>query len=260
MKYNIEKLYLDCIDDSGNCFIIYRAELDLSFLRLHYSGFIFSDTKGEAYERSSIKKSDKPVIDDSILLDLKTFIIEGRWKRSDTPFKISLYKDPESKELIWDCHHPRAMAEIKCNGNTYKGLGYAETLSLPMKPWELPIDELRWGRFLSDSYTVIWIRWKGKVPVNRIFLNGIEKNDAIFHDENISFGEGVYKLEFSDIAIIRKGRLLNLFTRFSFLKILFDRRILNTMEIKYKAKTIFSKHSSSLSEGWSLFEIVTWAK
>ena len=193
-------------------------------------------------------------------MNLKTFKINGSWERSDAPIAISLYKDNQNHELIWNCHHPKSRTIIKYNGKIYKGFGYAESLSLPVKPWNLPINELRWGRFLSDSSTVIWISWKGKFPVNRIFLNGIEKNDAIYHDEIVSFDDGIYKLEFSDITIIRKGRLLNLFSGFSFLKILFDRRILNTMEIKYKAKTIFSRNSSILSEGWSLFEIVTWAK
>jgi hypothetical protein len=44
------------------------------------------------------------------------------------------------------------------------------------------------------------------------------------------------------------------------LKIFLNRRILNTVEIKYKAKTTLSKNSVFLSNGWSLFEIVTWGK
>jgi hypothetical protein len=67
-------------------------------------------------------------------------------------------------------------------------------------------------------------------------------------------------LRFSEILIIRKGKLLNLFSGIYWLKFMFNRRILETMEIKYKAKTIFSKNGIGLSKGWSLFEIVTWAK
>jgi hypothetical protein len=152
------------------------------------------------------------------------------------------------------------LTEIKYDGQVYKGFGYAETLSLSIKPWNLPIDELRWGRFFSDTCTVIWINWKGKFPVNRIFLNGVEYNDATYKDDIISFCDGIYQLRFSEVLIIRKGKLLNLFSGISWLKFLFNRRILETMEIKYKAKTIFSKNSVSLSKGWSLYEIVTWAK
>jgi len=42
------------------------------------------------------------------------------------------------------------------------------------------------------------------------------------------------------------------------LKLFINRRILNTIEIKYKAKSTLSKNSALLSTGWLLFEIVTW--
>lgn len=260
MNYYIEKLYLDCIDESGNCFIIYWAKLDFSFLSLFYSGLIFSDSEGFVNEKSVFKKSERPIINESLHLYQKTLKIDGRWKRSDDPFVISLYKDDEHNELIWNCHHPKSFAEIIYNGKVYKGFGYAETLFLPIKPWNLPIDELRWGRFLSGTNTIIWINWKGKYLINKIFLNSVEFNDAIFKDDIISFCNGIYQLKFSEILIIRKGRLLNLFSGISCLKYLFNRRILNAAEIKYKAKTIFSKNAVILSNGWSLFELVTWAK
>jgi hypothetical protein len=193
-------------------------------------------------------------------MNLKTFKINGSWERSDAPIAISLYKDNQNHELIWNCHHPKSRTEIKYNGKIYKGFGYAESLSLTIKPWNLPIDELRWGRFLSDTCTIIWINWVGKYPVNRIFLNGVEYNDAIFKDGIISFSDEIYQLKFSEILTIREGKLLNLFPAISFLKLLFNRRILDTVEIKYKAKTIFSKNGVRLSKGWSLYEIVTWAK
>jgi hypothetical protein len=44
------------------------------------------------------------------------------------------------------------------------------------------------------------------------------------------------------------------------LKIIFNSRILNTLEIKYKARSSFSIDLIAIEKGWSLFEIVTWAK
>lgn len=229
-------------------------------MRFVYSGLVFCDAEGFTTEKSSLRKTKKPVINGTIHLNhkfLKTGVI---LKRTDDPIIRSLYIDNENNELIWNCHHPKSFTEIIYNGKFYKGLGYAETLFLPIKPWNLPIDELRWGRFLSDTCTIIWINWKGKYLINKIFLNSVEFNDAIFKDDIISFSNGIYQLKFSEILIIRKGKLLNLFPGISCLKFLFNRRILNTMEIKYKAKTIFSKNAVILSNGWSLFELVTWAK
>ena len=54
----------------------------------------------------------------------------------------------------WSCDAPGAGVEIVCeDGVTIRGAGYSEHMVLAMLPWKLPIDELRWGRWLSPSST-----------------------------------------------------------------------------------------------------------
>jgi hypothetical protein len=219
---------------------------------------VFCDSESFTTEKSTLRKAKKPVINGIIHLNNKYLKIDVSLKRTDEPIIRSLFKDSKSNELLWNCHHPKALAEVIYNGKPYKGLGYAETLFLPIKPWNLPIYELRWGRFLSDSYTLIWINWKGEYPVNKIFFNGVEYNDAIFTDDIIRFSNGMYQLKFSQIQLIRKGKLSGLLTKMKLLKIFFNNWMLNSMEIKYKAKASLFKNSLVFSNGWSLFEIVTW--
>jgi hypothetical protein len=107
---------------------------------------------------------------------------------------------------------------------------------------------------------LIWINWLGKYPKNIMFCNGIEYSDAIFDKYTIIFGDGSYQIKFSEIQHIRSGKLSGLFSKKTLLKYLLNSRILNTLEMKYKAKTIFCKNSAFLSSGWSLFEVVTWGK
>jgi hypothetical protein len=234
--------------------------VEFFFIRFVYSGLIFCDAEGVTTAKSTLRKTRKPVINGTINLNHEFLKIGGSLKRADDPIVRSLYKVSENNELIWNCHHPKALAEIIYNGNIYKGFGYAETLLSPIKPWNMPIDELRWGRFLSDSYTLIWINLKGKYPVNKIFFNGIEYNDAVYENDIIIFDDGIYQLKFSEIQLIRKGRLSGLFSKMKLLKMFLNRRILNTVEIKYKAKITLSKNSVFLSNGWSLFELVKWGK
>lgn len=181
-------------------------------------------------------------------------------KRDDDQITRLLYKYGDNNELVWNCHHPKALAEVIYNGSIYKGFGYSETLFITARPWNLPVVELRWGRFLSDSYTLIWINWKGKYPVNKIFFNGIEYNDAIFEKDMILFNDRMYELKFSDIQLIRKSVLSELLSKMKFLKLFFNHRFLRSVEIKYKARTSLNKNSFVLSSGWSLFEIVTWGE
>lgn len=229
-------------------------------MKFVYSGLIFCDAEGSTIEKSTLRKTKKPVINGTIHFNHKFLKTGASLKKIDHAIIRTLYKDSENNELIWNCHHPKALAEIIYNGNIYKGFGYAETLFSPIKPWNLPIDELRWGRFLSDSYTLIWINWLGKYPINKIFFNGIEYNYAIFENDIIIFCDGIYQIKFSEMQLIRKGKLSGLFLKMTLLKMFLNHRILNTIEIKYKAKTTLSKNSIPLSNGWSLFEVVTWEK
>jgi hypothetical protein len=251
---------MDCIDNLGNCFIIYRAKVEFFLIRFVYSGLVFCDAESHTTEKSTLKRIKKPVTDVTIKFSNRFLNTDVTLKRTDDPIIRLLYKDAENNELTWNCHHPKALAEIIFNGKTYKGFGYAETLLSEIKPWNLPIDELRWGRFLSDSYTLIWICWKGKCPINKMLLNGIEYNDAVFKDDFVIFGNGTYELKFSEIQVIRHGKLSGLFSKMKLIKIFFNSTILNTFEIKYKAKTTLSKNSVVISNDWSLFEIVTWGK
>jgi hypothetical protein len=260
VKFSLEKLYLDCIDDRGNCFIIYMARLQIFFVRMSYSSLIFSDSAGLATGKSYLMKSGKDESADQLILANNILQIEGQWKRIDNPIPVFIYSDNNDHKLEWYCHHPKALAEIKFKGSLFRGFGYAETLSLTIQPFELPMEELRWGRFLSDRYTIIWINWKGVHPVNKLFCNGLEYTDSIFEEERIIFAGGTYILYFNEIFVIRKGKLANLFSRMPWMKIFFSNSILNTNENKYKAKSILSRNQEISSSGWALYEIVIWKK
>jgi hypothetical protein len=258
--FRLEKLYLDCLDDRGNCFIIYRAELQLFFLKIHYSSLIFSDSTGTITEKSSLKKTGKPDSDDLLIFDNNILNISGSWQRHENPLPAFCFTDNKNSELVWNCHHPRALTEIAFNGDKFRGYGYGETLTLSIKPRNLPITELSWGRFLSEQYTIVWINWKGKHPVNKLYCNGIEYQDSTFEQERIIFGKGAHELLFKEISLIRKGKLSNLFSGTPWMKIFFNIRILNSLETKYKAISVLTINQEISSTGWSIYEIVTWKR
>jgi len=259
-NFKIDKMYLDCIDEKGNCFIVYRASLEFFVIKLNYSALIFSDFQNISIEKSTLKKTPKPLISD--LLHFKnTFLqLEGSWERKDDAISLLLYKDAQGRNLYWNCHHPKSLTHIVYKNNIFRGWGYAETLSLPFKPWHLPLEELRWGRFLSEKVTIIWIQWKGKYPLNKIICNGIIYEDAIFDENSVIFDNGRSILLFQEKVIIRKGKLSNVLSKMPWLKLIFNNKMLNTLEMKYKAKSSFSKDLNPLDKGWSLFEIVTMIK
>jgi len=260
LPFSLEKLYFDCIDEHGNCFILYWADLRISFLHLVYSGSIYSNADGVSVERSSFKSLPRPTVADEMLFQNDRLHINGAWRRIDAPISILLYTDAHGREVFWNCHHPKTRTTIEYDNKAYRGMGYAETLSLPVKPWQLPIDELRWGRFLSEQHTIVWIHWKGSNPVNHIVCNGIMYDDAVFEEDRILFDRGTSVLRFHNKTVVRQGKLSHLLVKMPWLKVIFHSRILNTIEVKFKASTSLSRGSDTLDTGWSLFEVVTWAK
>lgn len=259
-NFSINKTYLDCIDKNGNCFIFYLAHLEISFIKINYSGLIFSDIDGKTIEKSSFLKFNPPIIEDNLFSTNAHLKVLGNWERLTPPTSFLLYRDNDGNEVFWDCHHPKAFTKIEYNHTIYKGLGYAETLFLPIKPWKLPIDELRWGRYLSEATTIIWIHWKNQYPVNKLFYNGIWYEDAKFEENQLWFNQQKHRLVFELPVIIRKGKLSGIIAKVPWLKLLFSHKILNTIEIKYKSKTTLYIDSIASDKGWSLYEIVTWHK
>jgi hypothetical protein len=259
-NFSLEKHYFDFLDDSGNCFIIYQAKLQILFFRINYSALIYSDPGGNITWKSSLKKTEQTDSDVTLSLEADSLKISGRWKRIDQKLPPYLYIDCNNRGLSWNCHHPKTMTEIAFNGKQFRGYGYAETVLMTIKPRNLPMEELRWGHFLSDGFTILWISWKGNHPVNKLYCNSIEYNDSIFDEEKITFGRGTYVLLFNEISIIRKGRLSNVFSKIPLIKIFFNNRILNSIEEKYKAKSVLTINQKISSTGWSLYEIMLWKK
>lgn len=258
LNFNLEKLYLDCIDESGNCFIIYRAYLKFYFFKVAYSALLFSDFQNKITEKTKLKKIGQPLINGPFLYYENPHLqIKGSWQRLDDPIFITLFKGQKGEKLTWSCHHSKALTKIEYGGKVFKGLGYAETLYLPVKPWKLPVKIIKWGRFLSDYHTVIWIRWEGEYPVNKLFFNGTLYEDAVFDQDKISFGEAKYILSFQEISVLRESSLASTLSDVFFLEMFLKSRIFSIYEKKYKAKAVLNYGHDKPSIGWALYETVT---
>lgn len=256
--FNLEKQYLDLIDSEGNCFIVYRAKLKISFFRLSYSSIIISKSNGKTIEKVSFKKILTLDEEDTININLQDLNVKGKWSRKREGIHTKLYRDKHGKELIWHCHHPLADVEIEFQKKKFSGLGYAETIILPISPWKLPIEILRWGRYLSEQNSIIWIEWNGSFPINNLYYNGECFNDSIFNENSLSFGKNCYSLNFEEPITIRKGELSSIAAKIPWIRFFFKTKFLNGVEIKYKSKSNFKRDGEIIDLGWSLFEIVKW--
>ncbi len=78
------------------------------------------------------------------------------------------YEEALIPGVRWRCEMPSADARI----GMMRGYGYAELMQLDLAPWELPIDELRWGRVANGAGSITWIDWRGSHPLTRVLVDG----------------------------------------------------------------------------------------
>jgi len=257
--FSLEKTYLDCIDHAGNCFILYSARLHFYFLQFNYSGFIFSDEKNLITERKSIYKSALSSCGDKLIFVNKHFGLTGTWVRKEPPLSSVLFEKPEGR-VEWICHHPLAQCQLTFRKSTYSGWGYAETLLMSVKPWLLHMDLLRWGRFITNEISVIWVQWIGKHSINKIFMNGKEFNDAEYFDDKIIFDGCRNRISFSNLVILRQVKLSSHLSKIPYLKLLLSKtRILRSLETKYKSSALLTTSEGESHSGRCIFEKVIWS-
>jgi len=97
------------------------------------------------------------------------------------------------------CLAPTTQAEVVCDGVTIAGEGYAERIVMECAPWDLPIDTLRWGRFIAGPRSVVWIAWcRAHEPaptVSMLLVDGAPVEPLDIGDSSIRWKGGSLALE-----------------------------------------------------------------
>ena len=185
--FRFSKWYCDCVTDEGSAFVGYWARMGWGPFALPYAAAVYR-TKGEpTRERYSLRTSRAPTSQGEVLRwDCDRLGVRGIWSQGAPAVSRTLLETPDGT-IEWNCRLPSARAQIDLDGiGRLSGLGYAEHLAMTVKPWKLPFDQLRWGRFLSAEDAVTWIEWRG-VETNRwVFHNGLE----LCVQELVDFSDG----------------------------------------------------------------------
>ncbi len=151
---------------------------------------------------------------------------------------------------------PGADALLTIGGETVHGIGYAEFLEMTIPPWKLPIDELRWGRFVSPTDSVVWIDWKGAHPLTLLLHNGSEIECGMINDSMIRSVNGTTALSLNRSTVIRSGALINTaLKKVPLIESVIPKNILHTDECKWLSGSSLTC-DGNISSGYSIHEIV----
>lgn len=260
-NFSLSKWYMDCVSDAGDVFIGYAASLRWRGLAIHYSSTLKWRSGGDIRSRTSLQKISAPVITGtSLQWAPPPLAIEGTWNATVPPIERRLFES-DNGIVEWRCLQPHGTAEIHFgNEPAIQGLGYAEHMSMTIPPWRLPIEELRWGRFLSKDDGLIWIEWRGPHPLSLILHNGIEVDGATITERDVTLDGKSLTLAFDKSHVLREGHLAE--TALSMIpgigRIL-PASILRTHERKWRSHGILRRDEEIISEGWAIHEVVCFS-
>jgi hypothetical protein len=257
-SFLLTKWYLDCIAESGDAVILYVADLRWNALTVHY-GSLLTVLGGRVASTFSLRGGAIPEVQDgTIAVSLPQLDVEGTWQGLRSPIQRTIFES-EHGSVDWHCLQPMSQVDLLFRGTTrFTGRGYAECLTLSVLPWKLPMNELHWGRFLSDRDALVWIDWRGSHQQRVVFHNGEERQVKSITESEIVFADSDARLELDRGLVLRQGRLGDtVFPGVSRLAELLPRNMLSVNECKWRSRGLM--HSSGAeSSGYAIHEVVKW--
>jgi len=254
-NFELSKWYLDAVGEDGEVFIGYRAALRWRRLQASYAAALTGGAH-ETRTASSVRSEEEPVLRmGSLAWEAPALELQGTWTGNAPALLRTLYECPGGS-VVWACLFPRAEAGVRIGARNIRGLGYAERLEMTLPPWRLPLETLRWGRFLSPDRFVVWIDWQAPERSRTwVFVDGQEEREARVSEEEISFEGGRLRLPQAGRLQLRDGRLSHLLRSLSLpLSLLCRARAIH--ETKWRTRGILECAGAPAVEGWAIHEVV----
>jgi hypothetical protein len=258
--FALSKWYFDCVADDGRTFIGYLATLRWKSLTIHYqSVLLHSDGEG-TQTRFSLRSAPAPSVSGPTLAwKSPPLRLEGTWNALEPPVRATIL-DSDAGTIEWHCLQPRATASVRVGkAAVICGLGYAEHLRMTIPPWRLPLKELRWGRFLSKTDSLVWIDWRGPHSKQVVFFNGAEVQAESISEQQLVLNDRDVILDFEDSFVLREGTLAKTaLSKIPNAQKLFPQSVLGIRECKWKSRAVLRRGGAADTRGWAIHEVVQW--
>ncbi len=168
LGFRLRKWYVDCVASDGTAFIGYAARVGLGPLPISYQATLWYASDGQVTSAFTMLPTASPGLSGTELSwENRRLGVRGHWRGGTQGPRRVLLDEPDVR-VEWRCHLPKCEAVVASEAGSIQGLGYAEELLLTGSPSNLPIRALRWGRFLSEESSLVWIEWRGPRPLGSL--------------------------------------------------------------------------------------------
>ncbi len=251
--FAMTKWYLDCVTGSGDAAILYCADLRWRGVHARMASLLQQAQAAPARTRTSLGKFTLTAAGGEIAVDHPRWKLNGCWSRAAPPFHSTLYES-DGGAVTWDCLQPASRVSLRIGERSLDGLGYAECLTLTLPPWQLPMRDLVWGRFVSSRHALTWIRWRGPREISLALCDGQPSELRSATESQIEAGEVTLRIEPG--AVLRDGRLGDtVLPGARVLARLFPPTLFNVIETKWKSRATL-RIAGEECPGWAIHELV----
>ena len=257
--FQLTKWYADLVNPAtGYLAICYASELRWKQLALRFTNILQLQPPGTLRTAASFVQAATAQLDEqNTTFNLRQRNWQGTWQQQAAPLRELLLETAHGS-VLWECWLPAATAQLTVAGAVHHGLGYVEKLTLTLPPWQLPIQTLRWGRFVAAGHYLVWIRWDGPEPRHLIFHNGTRYADQGYIGDDYLQVEHL-RLTFTYQHTLRAGAVgSTVFRRFPWFGKLFPARILHLDEAKWLSWATLTEGEVELAAGYVVHERVAW--
>jgi hypothetical protein len=255
VRFALRKWYLDCVTAAGDAAIVYAARVAVGPVSVPYFELM---TAPASHPPTHLRRlSGRTLITAAgpdLKLDASSVGLTGHWTARYPPINISLLDD-ERGRITWRCQQPGGGASLRLpNAQVLAGLGYAEELAMTVAPWALPFSELRWGRFVSEHRSIVWIDWRGEIERRWVFADGVAVNASVVERDRVAWPGAT--LEIEPGRVWRHGTLGK--TVAGVFAFCVPRRAASAVETKWISPAVLRSDSAALESGWVIHEAVRW--
>lgn len=255
-RFELVKWYLDAVESDGSATIVYWASLTWLGVDVTWHNVCRYARGAAPEERSSLRRVPPPsTADGRLAWESKRLALETVHDPS-TPGVVATLLDDARGRITWECLAPSARVRVDDDGTIRKGTGYAERISMTVLPWEMPIDELRWGRWMSDDATMslVWIDWRGSLPQRWVVYNGALRDDASVLDDGVALGAG--RLALGPPRTLHDRSVGKLLRGITGLARVAARIPIAWEESKWCSRGTWTNVAGESAQGWAIHEIV----
>jgi hypothetical protein len=253
VRFALRKWYLDCVTTTGAAAIVYAGRVTMGPIALPYFELMAASASCPITGLRRVSGGARVTLEDrGLTLDASALGVTGQWNSRHPSICISLLDD-EHGTIMWRCRQPGGRVTLHLpDGSIMVGLGYAEELEMTVAPWALPFEELRWGRFVSEHRSVVWIDWRGGLERRWVFADGAAVDASVVERDRVAWPGATLEIEAG--RVWRHGALGKTVAG-AFARCL-PRRLSHAVETKWLSPATLRDGAGASEAGWVIHEVV----